>query len=140
MIQHAEKSADILYTISAVVTFKKDNKQNALGQAVEDLKVSIQKEYFSLENKQKLVKKLKQLVDGLQNKNLSNQDFSKELYDLRSQAFINNRYYDLSKLCISLSTNNDQEGAKSSLHDLSQLLERDISDLELSKSLVDEQQ
>jgi hypothetical protein len=31
MIQHAEKQADIIYTIRAVITFQNDGKKNALG-------------------------------------------------------------------------------------------------------------
>jgi len=36
-----------------------------------------------------------------------------------------------------LATNNDQEGARASLKDLSDMLKRDINDLETSKLLVD---
>lgn len=62
------------------------------------------------------------------------------MYEIRNIFFVNTRYYDLSKVAIQLSTNNDFSGARKSLSELDEMLNRDISELEGSKSLVIQQQ
>ena len=70
-------------------------------QSVEDLKVSIQKEFFAIENKEKQIEKvIKMVSDVLANKDMTNVQFSQILFEIRNKVYINNRYYDLTKLAI----------------------------------------
>jgi len=109
------------------------------SQSVEDLKVSIQKEFFAIENKEKQIEKVIKMVnDVLANKDMTNVQFSQILFEIRNKVYINHRYYDLTKMAIQLATNNDQAGARTSLKDLSDMLKRDVNDLETSKNLVDQ--
>jgi hypothetical protein len=138
-LQRSEKEADMLYTVRRVMHLGVTDDIEAAGKIINNMMLSLDKEYYSLNTHVKEMKDFIALLEKLKVEGESHLSFTAILSDIKQVVLMGYQSFVLLQNAQHHSISNDQIGAKKMLDECIDYLNHDILAWTLSADNVEKQ-